>query len=325
MNCLQELDINKNDSGQRIDRFLRKYLGKAPRGFIYRMLRKKNIELNRKKAQPEDIIKEGDKIQLFLSDETIEKFKEDIDVIKTDIHLDIIYEDSNIMIINKPTGVLSHGTGQKYEPNIVDGMINYLIGKGEYKPRLEHNFTPSICNRLDRNTSGIVLGAKNYNSLKAFNEFMRDGLIERYYKTIVKGKLIGEIELIDYLLKDDDKNKVQIFDRPVEGSKEIITRVEPISFKQGYSLLEVELLTGRTHQIRAHLKSIGNPIVGDRKYGDQNINNEFKNKYNLNDQYLHAYKMKFPKLSGEFSYLSGKTFEAAPKGLMRKIQEDIFG
>lgn len=322
MNKVQEIIVGENDGGQRIDRFLRRYLSEAPMSFIYRMIRRKNIELNRKKTNPEEIIEVGDRIQLFLADDTIAKFRGGIIIEESNIEIDVIYEDENIILINKPVGVLSHSSEDDDE-NIVDGMIAYLIANGDYNPEEEHNFIPGICNRLDRNTSGIIIGGKTYSALRELNQAMRDGNIGRFYKTIVSGRLEEEITLKDYLIKDGDENKVEILEEDREGAREVITRVIPLDYKEGYSLLEIDLITGRTHQIRAHLESIGHPIIGDRKYGDRKVNILF-NKYGLKDQYLQAYKIEFNNLSGQLSYLNGKSFQAEPIGLLERVEGDLF-
>src|SRR5699024_7484812 len=269
---MKEVKVGRNDSGQRIDRFLRKYLSKAPRSFIYRMIRKKNIKLNNNRVKPEEILKEGDVIQLYLADGTIEKFVEEKEKNKSFIKLEIIYEDENIILINKPKGVLSHSGNNKVD-NIVDGMIKYLINKGDYNVEEEKTFTPAICNRLDRNTSGIIIGAKNYFTLKSINEAMRKEDINKYYKTMVIGELNKEIKLNNYLVKNKKDNKVTVVEERIKGAKEICTYVKPLKIGKGYSLLEIDLITGRTHQIRAHLASIGHPIVGDIKYGNKKVNN----------------------------------------------------
>ncbi len=323
MKRLKEILINKNESDQRLDRFLKKYLSKAPQSFIYKMIRKKNIKVNGKRANPETTIYEGDKIQLFLSDETIEKFMEEKEI-KSSLIPKIIYQDENIILINKPVGVLSHSTGEKFEENIVDSMINYLIQKGEYIPRIERTFTPSICNRLDRNTSGIIIGAKNYEALKAINEAIRKGEIARIYKTIVKGRINKEFKAEAYLLKDEDKNKVKVKGGDFEGSKKITTNFKPIISKNGYTLLEVNLITGRTHQIRAHLSSLGYPIIGDRKYGNEGTNKIFREKYGLNNQWLHAYKIEFNGLGAGLKYLNGKVFTSDMEGISGEIERDLF-
>ncbi len=321
---MKEVIIDKNDHDQRLDRFLGKYLGNAPKGFIYKMIRKKNIEVNGKRAKPEMTIYEGDKIQLFLADETIEKFKTVKEDIDSNLKLNIIYEDHNIILINKDMGILSHGAGGKFEENIVDSMISYLIKKVDYVPRIEKTFTPSICNRLDRNTSGIIIGAKNYQSLKGINEAIKYSHIRRFYKTIVKGYVKEDFQAKAYLSKDEDKNKVEITKEATEGSKKIITNINILGKKQGYSLLEIELITGRTHQIRSHLASLGYPVIGDRKYGEKSINSYFRNKYNLENQWLHGYKIEFNGLKDSLEYLNGRSFESQPKKEFIKIEEDLF-
>lgn len=321
---MKEIIIDKNESDQRLDRFLKKYLANASQGFIYKMLRKKNIKLNGKKANPEDNIVEGDMVQLYLADETIEKFLAVKGPVKSKLIPNIVYEDDNILLINKSMGILSHGAGGEFEENIVDSMINYLIEKKEYIPRIEKTFTPSICNRLDRNTSGIIIGAKNYQSLKTMNEALRRTEIRRFYKAIVKGGIDKDFKSEGYLSKDEDRNIVEVSKDYVEGSKKIITYVKVLKKSRGYSLLEIELITGRTHQIRGHLSSLGYPIIGDRKYGDKNVNKKFLNEYNLDNQWLHGYKIEFNGLEESLSYLNGKSFEASQEEKYAKIERDLF-
>lgn len=321
---MREIIVNKNEDDQRLDRYLKKYLDDAPNSFIYKMIRKKNIKLNGSKAKPEDMIFEGDKIELFLAEETIEKFQKEKQEIRSNLIPNILYEDDNILLINKPSGILSHGaSSEEFEENIVDSMISYLIQKGDYVPRIEKTFTPSICNRLDRNTSGIVIGAKNYDALKDINRAIRNGSIGKFYKTIVRGELRDEFTDTAHLLKDEDKNMVSIEQYDVEGSKEIRTHIKPLKVRNGYSLLEIELLTGRTHQIRGHLSSLGYPVIGDRKYGDDSVNRKFNQDYELDNQWLHAYKVEFNGLE-ELEYLNGKIFTSDIEGRIRDIEIDLF-
>lgn len=321
---MREIIIDKNEDEQRLDRFLKKYLGEATKSFIYKMIRKKNIKINGKKANPEDIIYEGDVVELFLSEETIEKFITKKQKIKSKLIPNIVYEDDNILIINKDIGVLSHGSGGEFEENVVDSMINYLIQKGDYVPRIEKTFTPSICNRLDRNTSGLIIGAKNYNSLKEINRAIKDLEIKKYYKTIVRGELKKKLTEKAYLDKDEDKNKVSITKVKKEGYKEIATDIRPIKYREGYTLLEIDLITGRTHQIRGHLAYLGYPLIGDTKYGDANTNKIFQEKYKLKSQWLHAYKIQFFGLTGDLSYLNGREFIGKGSKLHEKIEDELF-
>ncbi|MDR7857265.1 RluA family pseudouridine synthase [Tissierella sp.] len=321
---MKEILIDKNESDQRLDRFLKKYFGEAPKGFIFKMIRKKNIKVNEAKANPETTIYEGDTIQLYLSDETIEKFITKKGEIRSKIIPNIIYEDNNIILINKPVGILSHGASKEFEENIVDSMISYLIQKGDFVPRVEKTFTPSICNRLDRNTSGIIIGAKNYQSLKSINEAVKNGHIRRFYKTIVKGIIKKEFTAEGYLTKDEDRNRVEVYEDDFDGSKKVVTNIKPLRNNNEYSLLEIELITGRTHQIRGHLSSLGYPVIGDRKYGYREINNTFNENYGLDNQWLHGYKVEFNGLEGEFSYLNSKVFISEIAGKIAKIEEDLF-
>ncbi|MFA5577236.1 MAG: RluA family pseudouridine synthase [Tissierellaceae bacterium] len=321
---MREITIDKNEAHQRLDRFLRKYLAEASQSFLYKMIRKKNIKLNGNRARPDDMIEEGDTIQLYLSDETIEKFRARKTGVRSSLMPNIIYEDHNILLMNKPVGILSHSTGEKFEENIVDSMTAYLIERGDFIPRIEKSFSPSICNRLDRNTSGIIIGAKNYQALKAINEAIRQGQVERWYKTIVKGLVSREMRKEAFLSKDQDRNIVQIHKGDFEGAKKIITVLRPLISKNGYTLLEVQLITGRTHQIRGHLSSLGYPVVGDRKYGLSKENATFREKYGLDNQWLHGYKLEFKGLSGELEYLNGRVFIADSKGNFGQIERDLF-
>lgn len=321
---MRELKIGKNENDQRLDRFIKKYLEKAPAGFIYKMIRKKNIELNRKRAKPDTMIYEGDKVQLFLAEDTIKKFEAEKEEITTDKRLNIIYEDDNIVLINKESGMLSHGRGGEFEENVVDSLISYLIKTGDYVPRVEKTFTPSICNRLDRNTSGLMVGAKNYKSLKIINDAFKRMDIKKFYKTIVEGELQEEKREKAYIVKDEEKNRVSIASKGEEESKRIVTGIRSLKVKNGYSLVEVELVTGRTHQIRIHLSSLGYPIIGDRKYGDKKVNNQFKKEYNINNQILHSYKLEFGGLEDGLEYLNGKVFKAPFTKEFLEVEEDLF-
>jgi len=321
---LKELIIDKNESEQRLDRFLKKYLKEAPNSFIYKMIRKKNIKLNGKRAQIDTILAKGDTVQLYLSDETIEKFRGEDEIIKSTFKPKIVYEDNNIILMNKPVGILSHSEKKNSYDNMVDSMINYLYLKGEYNPKLEKTFVPAICNRLDRNTSGIIIGAKNSQTLRLINEALRNNYIDRYYKTIVIGEIKEEKIIEGYLTKDGELNKVEVSKKEDEDSKEISTRIKPLITKSEYSLLEIQLLTGRTHQIRAHLAYIGHPIIGDFKYGNRQINEYFKKKFGLKNQILHGYKVIFNGLDKPLNYLNQREFTSSPENTYVNIERKLF-
>ena len=323
---MREISVDKNESNQRLDRFLKKYLANATQGFIYKMLRKKNIKLNGAKANPESTIMEGDLIQLYLSDETIDKFMTVKSEIKSKLIPSIIYEDDNIILINKGVGILSHGAGVgEFEENIVDSMVSYLIEKGDYVPRLEKTFTPSICNRLDRNTSGIIIGAKNYQALQIINATIKETKIKKFYNTIVKGRVEKDFKAEAFLSKDEERNLVSVSDIDMEGSKRIETHIRVLKSTKDYSLLEIDLITGRTHQIRSHLSSLGYPVIGDRKYGSPAINKKFNIEYNLDNQWLHGYKIEFNGLDQPLEYLNGKSFVAPLDEKLGRIEKDLFG
>jgi len=321
---LREIRVGKNDSNQRLDRFLKKYMDEAGTGFIYKMLRKKNIKVNESKASPEMMIFEGDTIQLYLSDETIDKFIGTKEVRKSKLAPRIIYEDENLVLINKPAGILSHGAGEEFEENIVDSLITYLIQKGDYIPRIEKTFSPSICNRLDRNTSGVIIGAKNSEALRLVNKAIKEGSVRKYYKTIVKGTIKEDFEHKGFLIKDEDRNLVDISDKQGERSKDVYTKFRVIMSKGGYSLLEVELITGRTHQIRSTLQTMGYPVIGDRKYGNSVVNDEFRKKYGLENQWLHGYRIVLNGLEEKLDYLNSREFIAEPDQLYVKIEQELF-
>lgn len=320
---MRELIIDENSHDQRLDRFIGKYLNEASNSFIFKMIRKKNIEVNKKRAKPETILKKGDKVQLFLSEDTINKFRKEVEINYTDFNIDVLYEDENIILINKPVGVLSHSDGEN-EDNIVDGLIKYLIDNKEYNPKEEDTFIPSICNRLDRNTSGIIIAAKNYQSLKQINDSIKNRHIKRYYKTIVNGNFKEELLDKKIVRKDKEENKMYLVEDIKDDSKEIETYFKALKNKNNYTLLEVELITGRTHQIRIHLNALGYSVIGDRKYGDIKENEYFKLKYNLNNQLLHSYKVIFNGFTNELSYLNNREFISNMAGIFKNIEKDLF-
>jgi len=289
---MKEITITDNESGQRVDRFLKKYLNEANQSFIYKMIRKKNIKLNDSKTEPEDVLKKDDVLQIYLSDETIDKFRDKKTLQQTKINFTVVYEDDNILVVNKPVG-LSSQPDKTSMISLVDEIKLYLDAKEE---NISFTFKPAVCNRLDKNTSGIVVAAKNYEALKQTNKAIRERNIKKYYIAKVHGIIEHDIELRDFMIKNEDRNMVKVVKREGENTKEIITKAHPIKTEGNFTWLEIEIETGRAHQIRAHLASIGHPVAGDKKYGKKD--NE---KY----QVLHAYKIIFNGFEGDLTYLNG--------------------
>lgn len=306
---MQSVIVSTNEAGQRLDKLLSKYLNLAGKSFLYKMMRKKNITLNGKKCDGSEKLSQGDEIKLFLSDETIEKFSQ-VKVPKVSkVHLNIIYEDQNIILINKPAGMLSQKAKDSDE-SLVEYLIDYLLSKGELPTEQLKSFRPSVCNRLDRNTSGLVVGGKSLAGLQVMSEVFKDRSIHKYYQCVVKGH-VAEMQMITgFLAKDEKTNQVTVRTSEFKDSVPISTEYMPLDYYGDYTLLRVTLITGRTHQIRAHLSSIGHPIVGDYKYGDKKVNEEAKRLYKVQSQLLHSYQLVLPQLPEPLSYLSGKMFTA---------------
>lgn len=314
---MQEIIVTANEAGQRFDKLLVKYLNEAPKSFIYKMLRKKNIVLNDKKATGNEKLTIGDSVKLYLADETIAKFSR-TEVITTNAKLDIIYEDENVMMLNKPVGMLSQKAEAKDE-SLVEHIISHMLSTGELSPDDLRKFKPSICNRLDRNTSGLVVAGKSLVGLQKMGELFKDRSLRKFYRCLVVGEVSDKIYIKGYLTKDERTNKVSILNKEQEGALPIETEYEPIWTNGRCTLLEVHLITGRTHQIRAHLASQSHSIIGDYKYGNRVTNDEYKAKYGLESQLLHAYRMELPVLTGDLSNISEKKFVAPLPTLFSKI------
>ena len=321
---MKQFYVQQNEAGQRLDKLLTKLLNKAPKSFIYKMLRKKNITLNGKKADGSEKLEVKDEIKLFLSDDTYALFSEEVQTTIVEHDLDIIYEDSNILIVNKPLGILSQ-KAEKEDVSIVEHVISYLLSTNQLTKEQLNSFKPAVCNRLDRNTGGILIAGKSLTGLQEMANLLKNRSLGKYYLCIVKGKIEKKERIEGYLIKDELKNQVTIHPTEVENSEYICTEYEPMAYAEHkYTLLMVKLITGKSHQIRAHLASIGHPIIGDYKYGDQKTNHYFKSNYNLSSQLLHSYRMEFPEIKGELSNLSGKSFTAKLPEPFDKIRKDLF-
>ena len=374
---MKELHISLNESGQRLDKLLHKYLSKANTGFIYKMLRKKNIVLNDKKAEGKEILKEGDSVKIYFSDETLSLMtgrkqgtceagnrkagirekseagnreeepggkyeagnrearlqrksvskkdvkntaskKEFLEFSKaTGSQLDIlkkriVYEDMHLLVIDKPPGWISQSDDSGAR-SVNEICLMYLMDKGELTEKQLETFKPGIANRLDRNTSGLILFGKTLPALQSLSELLRKRTAEKYYLAIVNGRLEEPKTIKGYLSKNEKLNKVTIRREPFDGSSEINTAYEPLKVSDSYTVLKVHLITGKTHQIRAHLSSIGHCIIGDPKYGDPKVNSFYKKNLSLDHQLLHSWQLAFPgNLSGVLEPLAGKTLTADP-------------
>lgn len=306
---MKSIIVNSNEAGQRLDKLLGKYLNLAGKGFLYKMMRKKNITLNGKKCDGSEKLAQGDEIKLFLSDETIEKFSEVKVQQVSKQKLDIIYEDEHILLINKPSGMLSQ-KAKDTDESLVEYLIDYLLDSGQLTKEDLRSFHPSVCNRLDRNTSGLVAAGKSLAGLQMLSSVFKDRSLHKYYVCGVRGCVENRHLISGYLKKDERTNQVAILDREEKDALPIRTEYEPLMYQNGFTMLKVTLITGRTHQIRAHLASIGHPILGDCKYGDPRANELVKQRYYIRSQMLHSWQMVFPKLEEPFAYLSGRMYEA---------------
>ena len=302
------LTVNKNDAGQRLDKFLSKAVKGLPTSMMYKLIRTKKIKVNRARAQQNQILCEGDEVQLFIREEFFDSPERDDGALgRIRPKLNILYEDENIMLLNKRPGVLVHEDTAAAENTLIMHVKAYLYQSGEYDPDSEQSFAPALCNRIDRNTGGIVIAAKNAEALRVMNDKIRENEISKFYLCLVHGvPKRREATLRAYLRKDSAANKVEVREHPFSGAKEIITGYRVLCARDGVALLEVELVTGRTHQIRAQMAAIGHPLVGDGKYG---VNREEKQK-GYKYQALYAYKLRFDRTdkNNALSYLEGRTF-----------------
>lgn len=324
---MKEIVIKENEAGQRFDKYLKKYMPEAPGSFLYKMLRKKNIVLNGKKASGSEKLAAGDTVKLFLAEETVEKFsgkKEGSQYISSDI-LPVIYEDNNLLIFNKPAGMLSQKAVRE-DVSVAEYAVGYLLESGQLKKEDLGTFKPGVCNRLDRNTSGLIVAGKSLVGLQEMAELFKNRTLEKYYLCIVKGCIKKPSHIKGFLKKDERTNRVTITEKPEARQKEeykpIETAYVPVAYQQEMTLLKVHLITGKTHQIRAHLAGISHPLLGDYKYGDRMWNDRYKKQYHISSQMLHAYELHMPQTEGKLSYLADRTFQAPVPPVFYKIIED---
>ena len=308
---MRELTIGKNDAGQRLDRFVAKALPLLPPSLLQKYIRLKRIKLNGKGAKKDVRLAAGDVLQLYINDEFFEKPSEEnmfLTLFKP--QLDIVYEDENLLLLNKRPGLVVHADETEKVNTLINHIQAYLYQKREWNPKWENAFTPALCNRIDRNTGGIVIAAKNAETLRIINEKIRDHELEKSYLCVTVGRpRPAEGEIRGFLRKDEDKKLVTFFDHPVPGAKTALTLYKTLENRGELSLVECRLLTGRTHQIRVSMAHIGCPLLGDGKYGRGDVNR----RYHETRQALYSYKLRFdfPTDAGLLNYLRGREFTVA--------------
>lgn len=315
--------IGKNDAGQRFDKYITKTVPSLPKSLLYKYLRTKRIKLNGKKADISTRLNEGDTVDMYINDEFFAPAAEKYSFLRAGKELDIVYEDENILVLNKKVGLLSHPDEGEYNDTLITRVQRYLYEKGEYSPADEASFAPALANRIDRNTGGIVLAAKNAESLRILNQKIKDRELTKLYLCVVIGTPEKKEALLEgFLIKDEKTNTVRVLDRPVPGGRSIKTKYRVLKSGKGLSLVEVDLLTGRTHQIRAHLSSIGCPLLGDGKYGTNAQNKKYGG---YKKQCLYSYKtvFEFTTDAGILNYLNGKSFEVEDVWFRREFDELI--
>ncbi len=321
---MQSVTIGPNDAGQRVDKFLQKTYHNLPVSMMYKYIRQKDIKRNGRRCQISDRLETGDILTLYVKDEFLEKAPSVFEFMKASRQLDIVYEDDNLLLLNKKAGLLVHPDDGEYGDTLIGRVQRYLYEKGEYDPEREQAFAPALVNRIDRNTSGIVIAAKNAEALRILNEKLRNREIHKYYLCIVHGvPEPREATLEGYLEKNEEQNRVYVLRRAKEGARSIATRYQVLEDRDGLALLEIELLTGRTHQIRAHLASVGHPLLGDGKYGTNALNKGT----GFTKQALCSYKLRFDfkTPAGSLQYLDGREFALSDVWFAEEFRKGTIG
>ena len=320
---MREVTIGPNEGGQRFDKYLKKYLKEAGSGFLYKMLRKKNITLNGHKADGSEKLNAGDQVCFFLAEETIEKFRGTVSPVSTVrkeelLSIPVLYEDSQVLLADKPAGLLTQ-KAQAQDYSLNEWLTDYLLAGGKLKEEDLSTFRPSVCNRLDRNTSGLVICGKTLAGSQKMSELIRDRNLHKFYRLFVAGKPPAEGLAESWLLREENSNQVRIYEKKPADSRAVPVRTgwRLLEAYEDCSCLEVELFTGKTHQIRAQMAALGFPLIGDARYGNEAVNRHFR-KAGVRSQLLHAFRLEFPPLDGLFSGLSERSVVAPePESFLR--------
>ena len=321
---MKKIQITENDANQRIDKYIKKLLVNAPNNFIYKMFRKKDIKVNGKKVNEKYILKNNDVVEMFLYEDKFKEFTATKDIYNVKKTFKVLYEDNHVLIVYKPAGLLVHEDKNGSVNTLTNQVLSYLANKNELDLSRENTFMPGPVHRLDRNTSGIVIFGKTLAALQVLNEMIKQRhCIEKSYLTICKGKVNQKRNLKGYIVKLDDQAQVKLVSKDYPGALTMETIVKPVKYNNDYSKVEVTLITGRMHQIRVHLSSIDHPIIGDRKYGDFELNKFVKKEFGLNHQLLHAYKIRFVKSFGILAYLQDKEIVCPVPKLFEKIENRL--
>ena len=321
---MKELTIGPNDAGQRLDRFLAKAVPLLPASLAQKYIRIKRIKLGGKRVERDTRLKEGDVLQLYINDEFFDKPREDNAYLTVAVpKLNIVYEDAHILLVDKRPGLAVHPhDGAEYGRTLIDHIQSYLYQKREWRPREENAFTPALCNRIDRNTGGIVIAAKTAEALRVMNQKIKDRELTKLYLCVIRGKMSPpQGELKGFLLKDEDKAQVKVYHHPVPGGKTALTLYKTLAVENGLSLVECDLITGRTHQIRAQFADAGHPLLGDGKYGRERDNRQYGRTY----QALYSYKLKFQFTTdaGALGYLNGREWTVKDIDFVEEYFPDV--